>query len=1165
SANWSRSLGCRSVALSSSIPVVQSSRTTAVPNMMHPNPIPESEGVVEYDRHFDDILQQVDEFYTLSLVVRVFRALQRYTQTRGEKHILRLAGDLYLRKQTLQAYFQIWTWRMRTKLGSVDRLSTVARAHHEHWILQRFWHRWCQRVHDRRRFTTLCELANHHQSVTMSSRLLSWAFHQWLTVARDSHKANHFYRRKLLCLAFSSWCSKTQLSTKKRCQERLAIVHHKQWQQKYWFNMWLNQVTVEQEWLSKAEEVIRKRQLFKFAVFLHTQQSQAQFRLVKSAWDKWRDYASVCHRKEQAAIVHNEQRTLHLVSVAFRQWYVWATRKRNQRQMVRAHRSAMNEKLLRTMISRWHEYTTSYSRRYTQLQACFEAMTKLRHSHAIQQAFWRWRVQWKLQIADKFASRSLLQRSVHQWYLLHLTNIQKSRQYQSAVRFREITLKFRFLTAWSDQYKQARRLRQLDSLALCRWSCYLQARVWSAWLRWSNDRRRERNLRQTAIVYYRQRKTGEIFRAWKKKAVFTREQRQRVFCHHFWNSNFHCFSVAYKAATHWYHWTLKRRSKRLQEKESTKSIADPSTVPSPMQLNVLDGGCCNETATAHQHPEPANPTTGNMNDHTLILSQPQCPQFLLPYLHSQGVPQDVISQVSTGSCNVAVNNTANSTQPVAFGFHDIKERIDHLKVRIHTYILEREVLRLESTLNEPSDCVKEALQHSEVGLDSGAKVGGGSFSGHVKKSKDCMVVMAKWDDRFHRFSMTVKNHLFSSYSSYPAAESTMESCDCSPYGVDAVSTPNDLVSLAWLQKGDIIQIAPLDGEEEQQNGLESSTGSLSSLKSDDYPGFRTTLAEFTPFSIRSTAPSRTSIPSTTTAFNHPSTTDYGSVQCRIESSQLPHTSHLVQNNQGLTKPNYSYTHLIFMAIESTPQKCMTVNQIYNWCESNFPFYKHAGAGWKNSLRHNLSINKSFKRLPRDSRGPGRGAFWTVEPRERATLLDAIKRNPWNYNNMAALVSASSDSTGRASVPLMDFSSPQLLGMRRFGLSQSAPGHLLRTEGMGYAGLHFDPMGNLTDFPPGSGLRLLPTLDGHLVATFGNELQNSLLNSAMDVGDYDGSSSLSHDDFDVAIPGTPRAEGVSVPLDWSAEDEEKYQSTLRLLTETATPENDELSKSGAVEY
>ncbi|BHF58378.1 forkhead box [Sparganum proliferum] len=70
---------------------------------------------------------------------------------------------------------------------------------------------------------------------------------------------------------------------------------------------------------------------------------------------------------------------------------------------------------------------------------------------------------------------------------------------------------------------------------------------------------------------------------------------------------------------------------------------------------------------------------------------------------------------------------------------------------------------------------------------------------------------------------------------------------------------------------------------------------------------------------------------------------------------------------GLGKPCYSYTHLIFMAIESTPQKCMTVNQIYNWCEANFPFYKHAGAGWKNSLRHNLSINKSFKRLPRDGR------------------------------------------------------------------------------------------------------------------------------------------------------------------------------------------------------
>ncbi|GAA54395.1 protein SFI1 homolog [Clonorchis sinensis] len=681
SAVWSRSLGCSNVIRSLSIPVVPPSGTADVPNMMHPNQVSNSERLVERDHHFDDILQQVDEFYTLSLLARVFHALQCYTQARGEKHILRLAGDLYFRKQTLQACFHIWTWRMRTKLGSIDHLSITARAHHEHWILQRFWRRWCQRVHERRRLTTLCELADHHQSVTMNSRILSWAFRQWRTMARESHKASRFHRRKLLSLAFSSWCSRTQLSTKRRHQERLAMVHHKQWQQKHWFNVWLNQVTAERELLSKAEEVIRKRQ------------PQAQRSLVKSAWDKWRDFASVCHRKEQVAIVYNEQRTLRLVSVAFRRWCVWAARKRNQRQMVRAHRSAMSEKMLRTMIFRWHEYTTSYSRRCAQLQVCFEAMAKLRHSHAIQQAFWRWRVQWRLQVADKFAARSLLQRSVHQWYLLHLTNIQKSRRYQSAARFREITLKFRFLTAWSDQYKQACRLRQLDSLALSRWSCYLQARVWSAWLRWSNDRRRERNLRQSAVAYFRQRKTGEVFRAWKKKAVFMRGQRQRVFCHHFWNSNFHCFSVVYKAATHWYHWTLKRRSKRLQEGQSTKSIADPSTVPSPIKLNVLNGDCCDETATVQQHPGPANPTTGNMNDHTLILSQPQCPQFLLPYLHSQGVLDDVISQMSTGTCNVTVNNTANSTQPIAFGFHDIKERIDYLKVRIHTYILEREVLR----------------------------------------------------------------------------------------------------------------------------------------------------------------------------------------------------------------------------------------------------------------------------------------------------------------------------------------------------------------------------------------------------------------------------------------------------------------------------------------
>lgn len=48
-----------------------------------------------------------------------------------------------------------------------------------------------------------------------------------------------------------------------------------------------------------------------------------------------------------------------------------------------------------------------------------------------------------------------------------------------------------------------------------------------------------------------------------------------------------------------------------------------------------------------------------------------------------------------------------------------------------------------------------------------------------------------------------------------------------------------------------------------------------------------------------------------------------------------------------------------MAIEDAPTKALPVKEIYNWILDHFPFYKNAPTGWKNSVRHNLSLNKCF--------------------------------------------------------------------------------------------------------------------------------------------------------------------------------------------------------------
>jgi forkhead box protein N len=51
-----------------------------------------------------------------------------------------------------------------------------------------------------------------------------------------------------------------------------------------------------------------------------------------------------------------------------------------------------------------------------------------------------------------------------------------------------------------------------------------------------------------------------------------------------------------------------------------------------------------------------------------------------------------------------------------------------------------------------------------------------------------------------------------------------------------------------------------------------------------------------------------------------------------------------------------------MAIEDSPIKALPVKDIYGWIVDHFPYYKNAPTGWKNSVRHNLSLNKCFRKV-----------------------------------------------------------------------------------------------------------------------------------------------------------------------------------------------------------
>ncbi|QRV89696.1 Forkhead domain [Ceratobasidium sp. AG-Ba] len=91
------------------------------------------------------------------------------------------------------------------------------------------------------------------------------------------------------------------------------------------------------------------------------------------------------------------------------------------------------------------------------------------------------------------------------------------------------------------------------------------------------------------------------------------------------------------------------------------------------------------------------------------------------------------------------------------------------------------------------------------------------------------------------------------------------------------------------------------------------------------------------------------------------------------------------------RPAYPFT---TYAIKGSPKGRLLLEEIYQAIQNRFPYFATVPGGWKNSVRHTLSLMTCFEKVPRLLTEPGKGSYWTVNdsmPHAKPSRIRVRKR------------------------------------------------------------------------------------------------------------------------------------------------------------------------------